>query len=220
MTPSALYASALTLDRKDIQALKITDAYSIHRVVYSLFEDVRSEDEKRRSMPSGIVYADKGGDRMGRQIIILSDRPPLENATYKGDFFGEVRVKPLPEGFLSHSRYNFSVVINPSRRDSKTKKRLPIKGGDAITTWFSERSEKNWGFRVVPTTLEYGGVNVEQFEGKDSHLITIPRASLKGVMEITDPELFKRSFAKGIGRSRAFGCGLLQVVPVLDSPFI
>ncbi|MCD8476336.1 MAG: type I-E CRISPR-associated protein Cas6/Cse3/CasE [Shewanella fodinae] len=34
-----------------------------------------------------------------------------------------------------------------------------------------------------------------------------------------DPEQFKQSFKNGIGKGRAFGCGLLQIVPMLDNPF-
>ncbi|TVS17243.1 MAG: type I-E CRISPR-associated protein Cas6/Cse3/CasE, partial [Gammaproteobacteria bacterium] len=33
-------ASILQLDRRAVKALRITDAYSLHRVVYSLYPDV------------------------------------------------------------------------------------------------------------------------------------------------------------------------------------
>lgn len=54
------YASVLRLNRADMNTLKITDAYALHKVVYGLFEDIRSDAEKQASIPSGIVYADKG----------------------------------------------------------------------------------------------------------------------------------------------------------------
>ncbi len=67
MTAQA-FASVLNLDRRAVKALAITDHYSIHRVVYSLFEDIRSAAEKAASISSGIVYADQGGNALGRQI--------------------------------------------------------------------------------------------------------------------------------------------------------
>ena len=42
-----MIASALHLSRSDVKALKITDAYSLHRVVYDLFDDIRTETEKK-----------------------------------------------------------------------------------------------------------------------------------------------------------------------------
>ncbi|HHS8628828.1 TPA: hypothetical protein ACTVA4_000021 [Klebsiella pneumoniae] len=38
-----LFASALHLERSAVKALKISDAYSLHRVVYSLFADARTD---------------------------------------------------------------------------------------------------------------------------------------------------------------------------------
>ena len=39
----SLVASVLHLDRRAVQALRITDPYSLHRVVYGLYPDVRDE---------------------------------------------------------------------------------------------------------------------------------------------------------------------------------
>src|SRR5690606_33136163 len=73
-----LFASALYLDPPALKALAVTDAYSLHRVVYSLYEDVRDEESKLASKPSGILYADHGGDARGRRILMLADRPPAD----------------------------------------------------------------------------------------------------------------------------------------------
>jgi CRISPR system Cascade subunit CasE len=42
-----MFASVLHLSRADVKSLKITDAYSLHRVVYDLFDDICSESEKQ-----------------------------------------------------------------------------------------------------------------------------------------------------------------------------
>ena len=42
----SLVASVLHLDRRAVQALRITDPYSLHRVVYGLYPDVRDEASK------------------------------------------------------------------------------------------------------------------------------------------------------------------------------
>ena len=82
-----LTASVFHLDRAAIKALSITDPYSVHRVVYSLYEDVRSEEEKASCQASGILYADQGGDFNNRKILLLADRAP---ASYVYGLFGNV----------------------------------------------------------------------------------------------------------------------------------
>ncbi|WP_196806466.1 type I-E CRISPR-associated protein Cas6/Cse3/CasE [Methylobacter luteus] len=206
--PVMLYASALRLSRSDIKALKITDSYSLHRVVYDLFDDVRSEQQKQASVPSGILYADKGGDFNSRLILMLADRPPNPSPA-----FGEVESKTINEPFLQHSRYAFEVTVNPGKRDKQTGKIVPVRGREAITGWFIDRAEKSWGFSVNPNNLQIEKMAVQSFK-KGIQTITHGSATLKGELHVNDRDRFIQSFRQGIGRGRAFGFGLLQIVPL------
>lgn len=212
----SIYASVLHLDRQAIKQLKITDPYSLHRVVYSLFEDVRSEQEKQAGMPSGILYADQGGDFMGRKILLLSNRLPAANVA---DNHGRVESKEIPAGFLNADRYRFKTMVNPVRRKNATGQLAPVKGREAICDWFCERVQMSWGFTVNKENLQVDGVDVLSFKGKNQRSITIGRATLRGVLQVKDRERFITSFSCGIGRGRAFGCGLLQIVPQEFNPF-
>ncbi len=205
-----LYASVLRLDRADIRTLKVTDIYSLHRVVYSLFDDVRSESQKRASFPSGIQWVDKGGDHIARRILILSDRKPHAVTDLN------LESKQIPSGFLTHHYYRFDVTICPTKRDSINHKLLPIKGREAIATWFVERASTTWGFNVDARYLQVDNVNVVSFKAQDQHLITQQQATLQGSLSVIDPLKFQRSFCQGIGRARGFGCGLLQIVPIAE----
>jgi CRISPR system Cascade subunit CasE len=204
------YVSVMRLDRAAIKALKITDLYSLHRVVYGLFDDVRSTAAKQTSEPSGIQWVDKGGDHQYRQLLILSDRPPHHPE------HGIVETKALPQGFLSHSYYRFTITLSPTRRDSKSRKLLPIKGREAIASWFIERAAARWGFVVDPLRLQVEAINVRQFQDKSQRQVTLQQATLSGHLTVKDPESFYASFSKGLGRARSFGCGLLQIVPVIE----
>lgn len=207
-----LYASVLRLNRAAVKALRVTDLYSLHRVVYGLFEDVRSEAQKQASVPSGIQWVDKGGDHLCRQVLLLSDRLPQTSE------YGEVESRPLPDDFLSHHHYRFTVTVSPTRRDNQSRQLKPVKGREAIADWFIERSAHNWGFSVDPLRLQVDDVSVTQFKGKAERYITLQQATLSGYLTVTDPERFALSVASGLGRGRAFGCGLLQVVPLIEQP--
>lgn len=210
-----MIAGLLSLTRIDIKNLKITDAYSLHRVVYSLFDDVRTEAEKSASIPSGILYVDKGASKNdnfnSRKILLLSNRKP------NTPDFGELLFRKVPENFLEHDRYRFEVVINPTKRDKITAKIVSIKGRDNIALWFIEKSEKNWGFIVKSESLQIIHCGVRAFD-KKGNSVTQGSATLQGEFVVTQREKFKASFKQGIGRGRAFGFGLLQIVPITD-PF-
>ena len=201
------YASVLELNRADIKALKVKDAYALHKVVYGLFDDNRSETEKQSSTPSGIIYADKGGDFNSRKILMLSNRKPHQTPQ-----FGRVETRLVHSNFLVHQHYIFEVTLNPARRLHATGKVVPIRGRENIEQWFKTHAPSSWGFSVHPDSLQTEQLGVQTFE-KAGRTITHGSAGLKGELTVIDPERFKKSFTQGIGRGRAFGFGLLQIVP-------
>jgi len=211
-----LTASMLQLDRAAVKALRITDAYSLHRVVYSLFEDVRSDAQKKGSEASGILYAEQGGNFYQRTILLLSDRPPASSINGQ---YGIVRSRPVPEDFLSHGHYRFKVIINPTRRDSASGKLKPVKGREAVAQWFMERATHNWGFEASRQHLQIDRIQVLQFKDKVQRPVTLAQAHVQGLLTVANREQFQHSFRSGVGRGRAFGCGLLQLVPLIDRSF-
>jgi CRISPR system Cascade subunit CasE len=211
-----MIASVLELSRQDIKALRITDPYSLHRMVYSLYDDIRSDAEKQSSVSSGILYADQGGDYKSRKILLLANRQPH---TKIDGLYGEVRSKDIPMDFLYHTKYRFKVIVNSTKRDSKTKKLIAVRGCEAIAEWFMTKAPKSWGFDVIPETLQIDSVNVLQFKAKQDRTITMGQAHVQGVLQVLDLELFTKSFTHGIGRGRSYGCGLLQIVPLIENPF-
>lgn len=208
----SLIASVLHLDRAAIKALRITDHYSLHRVVYGLYPDVRNDQAKASSQPSGILWADQGGDFLGRRILLLANRSPADGA--EGGY-GHVNSRPIPDTFLSHSHYRFQVIVNPTRRDAASGKLLPVKGREAVAAWFAERGPASWGFTVSLEHLQIERLDVLQFKDKAQRPVTLAQAHVQGQLEVTDHERFCKSFAHGIGRGRSFGCGLLQIVPLI-----
>lgn len=202
-----MIACALHLSRSDVRALKIKDAYSLHRVVYSLFEDIRTSEQKQRGASSGILYADKGGDDKYRKILLLANRNPIVPE------YGELNSKKISDHFLEHKEYRFEVVINPCQRNNATRKIVPIKGREAISEWFINKAPESWGFTVNSQNLVVSNNHVKRFD-KKGHQVTQGYATVNGQIQITDKDLFINSFQKGIGRGRTFGCGLLQIVPL------
>jgi CRISPR system Cascade subunit CasE len=204
------YASVLRLSRSDIKTLEIKDAYSLHKQVYGLFDDIRSDADKANSESSGILWADKGGDFQSRQILMLSTRKPHQTPQ-----FGEVESRIIKHEFVEHERYGFEITLNPSKRNKQTGKVEAIRKREDIALWAIERAHKGWGFEIHPDHLQVQINPVLQFV-KGGKTITHSSAHLKGELKVTDRAQFTQSFLQGIGRGKAFGFGLLQIVPLID----
>ncbi len=209
MTDAILaHASVLLLSREDIKMLKVKDAYALHKVVYGLFEDVRSEAEKAAGKSSGILYADKGGDFNTRQILLLSNRKPHQTPQ-----FGKVKTSPILTSFANHAEYAFEITINPVKRDNASGKIIAIRGREEIQQWFMQRASDAYGFKVNPASIQIEQMSVQTFE-KSGQIITHGSSTIKGQLIVTDRALFVNSFTQGLGRGKSFGFGLLQIVPL------
>ncbi|MFC8453571.1 type I-E CRISPR-associated protein Cas6/Cse3/CasE [Kitasatospora sp. NPDC057223] len=83
--------------------------------------------------------------------------------------------------------------------------------------WFLERAGR-WGFEVPRTGV--GGepdiriVRTERLSfGKDkgARRVTLQTATFEGLLTVTEPTLFVDALTVGVGRARAYGCGLLTL---------
>lgn len=206
------HASVLLLSREDIKMLKVKDAYALHKVVYGLFEDVRTEADKAAGKSSGILYADKGGDFLTRQILLLSNRKPHQTPQ-----FGQVKTNQILSSFVNHDDYAFEIKINPVKRDNASGKIIAIRGKQEVQQWFMQRASDAYGFKVNPASIQIEQISVQTFEKsseKSVQTVTHGSATIKGHLTVTDRALFVNSFTQGLGHGKSFGFGLLQIVPL------
>jgi CRISPR system Cascade subunit CasE len=196
-----MIASVLTLNRFDWKALRITDPYSLHRVVYSLFP---KGDTSRRDF----LFADKGGGFNERRILIFSRRPPLRPG------HGDIKSRNIPESFLTQSRYGFEIRLNPVKREREGGKLIPIHGRENLVEWFCSKSE-TWGFITDRESLQIQSSRVQNFK-KQNGQVTQNTATFIGKLEVCDRLRFIRSFEEGIGRGKSFRFGLLEILPLRE----
>jgi CRISPR system Cascade subunit CasE len=194
-----MIASILTLDRFDCKTLKITDPYSIHRVIYSLFP-------KMDGVNRDFLFADKGGGFNKRKILILSKRPPLQPE------HGTIELKEIPASFLNQDMYGFEIRLNPVKREKAGGKLLPVRGREKLLEWFCSKSE-SWGFLTDRESLQIQSSGIQSFE-KQEGLVIQNAATFIGKLKVSDRSRFIQSFEEGIGRGKSFGFGLLEIVPL------
>lgn len=122
-------------------------------------------------------------------------------------------------------RWRFRLVANPVRS-------LPVEGGRGRVvphltvahqeSWFMARTE-SWGFRVPERTdggvaLATGGRHTSEFtraspDGEPIRRgqVSITRAEFEGILEVEDADLLRFSLTHGMGRAKAYGCGLMTL---------
>lgn len=125
----------------------------------------------------------------------------------------------LKEGMQANFRIKLNTVKSYSNRE-KYKKRgrvvpVPL---DELNSFFMDRTEKN-GFTVENDGFKIAEINEEPFKRYDednnkNSKLNLIGATYEGILTITDIEKFKMTLLKGIGKKKAYGYGLMTVIPI------
>jgi len=204
--------------------LQIPNGSETHQLLWQLFPD---SPEATRDF---LYRLDES--RRGLSIYLVSSREPRTNGLP-----WRIETKQYTPKLKSGQRLRFSLRANPvvTRPSSDGKRRLrhdvimdekhrQRQSSDETQTivdqklvaevgfnWLVQRSEKN-GFIVRPENVFVFGYRQHRLE-KPGRKSSIRYSSIDyhGRLTVSEPELFIRTLFKGIGRSKAFGCGLMLV---------
>ena len=142
---------------------------------------------------------------------------------------GEIVTAPVP-ALDDHAELAFEVRFSPVvsvnregggiiRRDSflRAKELASARGEDAPTRDDAYRAylaTRLPGLELVSAALTGHRLERHAREGGGRWTIkSVPVAEMRGLMRITDATLAQRTIREGVGRSRAYGCGMIRVAP-------
>lgn len=128
-------------------------------------------------------------------------------------------VASLMEGMRANFRIKLNTVKAYSDRENFPKRGrvVPVRL-DELIPFFMDRAEKN-GFSVEPDEIGVMKRDEELWEhkgegdGKRTKL-NLVSATYEGILTITDLEKFKVALQYGIGKKKAYGFGLLTIIPI------
>ncbi len=193
-----IYLTKMFLNVSVCRRENLRDAYSLHKLVYSCFPKIEEEQH--------FLYVDKGPQRGGRLILMLSDRLPVLPEDV------EAVTTEMTDNFFSFTNYRFEITMNPVKRDSQSGKRIPITGQLNLLQWFLSKGGQ-WGIETDAASLECQVLPAVKFP-KNDRTCTFNAVKFRGCLKVTDMELFRRNVSCGIGHGKAFGFGLLQLLPI------
>jgi CRISPR system Cascade subunit CasE len=184
-----------------------------HKLLWSVFSDApdRRRDFLWREMRQG-------------EFLALSDRQPIAN-----DLFDLVQSRPFAPDLAPSDRLSFSLKVNATRakisgqrvdvvmdalhalpKEMRAERRMPL-AQEAGEAWLRARAEAN-GFRVLKVEVEdYSTAALPDHRGPRKGRPQFGILSMTGGLEVTDPKVFIEALARGFGRAKAFGCGLMLI---------
>lgn len=135
--------------------------------------------------------------------------------------------KIMPERFAAGQRLGFSVRARPMlRTDAAGDRNRTVEKdaflmsppnsnrGDVYSVWLAQQFEAG-GAAAERIVLDAFQLTRVQRRGADRGFRRPrgPDATFSGILRVNDPEAFARSLARGIGRHRTFGFGMLLLRP-------
>lgn len=124
------------------------------------------------------------------------------------------------------SRFAFRATVNPTTSqaapqdslNSNGKRKsgtvIPVHGDEAQLNWFAGRGSKA-GFRIAVNDLGGRTAKIDQSASesftREHGKVTLAVATLTGILEVTDADLFRQTLTEGLGRGKAYGCGLITI---------
>ncbi|WNB74750.1 type I-E CRISPR-associated protein Cas6/Cse3/CasE [Methylomonas koyamae] len=212
--------------------------YQLHQILWQLFRDKPEEerdflfrqDTDSYGLPIFYLLSKYQPQHEGNTWLI--ETKPFQPTLKAGDLLSfSLRANPVEQVKLERSeseqlehaeqrkanglpekqtkkRIHHDVVmqlkksLSDEERQSYSQAELEQQAGEK---WLNERAEKN-GFRVLSVTAQ--GYQQHHFKKRQIKISTL---DFTGELQITDPEKFRQTLFTGLGRAKAFGCGLLMV---------
>lgn len=165
--------------------------------------------------------------REGAQIIVQSAVVPNWSyafANFRGVLSTEPEVCEFAPAFAPGQQLQFRLEANPTRKvDTKSAsegvrrhgRRVPVPAAACID-WL-RRFELAAGFNLDPQAvrLEYGVVRARKSSDTDDG-VSYASARFDGILAVTDPPVFSQRLFGGFGTAKAYGFGLMSVIPIVQ----
>lgn len=220
-----MYLSRVQIATENRQKIKdLTHLGAYHNWVEQSFPNEVLNEERKRHLWRLDSLAGKD------YLIILSEKKPDEKQLEKYGVVGTVMVKSyrkLLDTLKVGDKMRFRLTANPSYSvpQSGTKRGhvYPHVTVKQQRQWLKEKAKKS-GFEIVRGQYLTNDINdnlafdivtrdrpiLYRKTGKN---IRLSRVTFEGLLEIKNLDVFKETLTQGIGREKAFGMGLITVIP-------
>lgn len=205
-----------------------TDRAQVHKAVMSLFPTTLPGDQGQRRAGGGILYRLEDTPS-GRPRLLIQHTSPLRDTV---PHTRSLPLQPFLDRLKAETVVRFRVDLNAVSIDSRTRKRVPIRntyfapdaqlpddvhqavvretfdGTIAVDRLTPYLSRKLRDALTNLTLLDEPAVTVHRAGSAPLHI-----AQFKGYGIVSSTDHLNRLVVHGIGKAKAYGCGLLSLAP-------
>ncbi len=218
-----MYLSRVEIDLANRQRTKsLTHLGAYHHLVEESFSWTKPADER----PRHLWRLDQLGERLF-MLVLSADKPDLTVLGRYGDpnLAQTKDYDPFLHQLASGAFMRFRLTANPTRsvaQPGEARGRVyPHVTVTQQAQWLVARADKA-GFEIARQpdgdNLAFDVVSRDHplLRHRGNKAVRLSRVSFEGILKVTDLTLFKQTLTQGIGREKAYGMGLLTVIPLVN----
>lgn len=206
------WLTKITLDPRSRYARNdLTNVVRLHKRLMTLVPD--DLGEAARSTVGMLYRVDE--TRTDTQILVQTQVPPDPARLPKSYGRVDMRdIEPLLDALEVGLPVRYRLAANASKRLGRKAdhpgKVVALRGADADDWWIRQSFQHGLTLRSFTTSSE-GYARGKAKESKNTARITHAVTRFDGLAIVTDPDKVRVAVRSGIGRGKAYGCGLLSV---------
>lgn len=199
-----MYLSKLDLDARVKEVRRdLSDVHQLHRSVMSMFPEVPGETPR---VDLGVLYRLEPGDKA---VLLVQSSAPAERQPAGFTIAGSRPLEPLLDALQPGQRVRYRVVANATRStfERGTRGKLKALTGQDASEW--------WQRRAAVCGLQLGADHTAETVGltgrRGENQVTVIGTRFDGIATVLDADSLRTAVREGIGRAKAYGCGLLSL---------
>lgn len=221
--------SILSLDTSHPYTAKsLIDAQDMHRTVMSGFRGWGTDGDPDARAQMGVLSTWSVDLKAGVLVLVVQSRVPGDwTGMPKGALTAKPHVITVDRTFSAGDALTFRTVVNPTYSrlsgppgNRPRGRRAPHTRPDHVRNWFLDRLQRPgepakspYGVPRIGATAEPDALSVRMLPAASSagphEGLRLARAEIRGTFTVTDPAALVEALTQGVGRGRAYGCGLL-----------
>jgi CRISPR system Cascade subunit CasE len=211
-----MYLSRVEIDIKNRKKIKnLSHVGAFHNWVENSFP--KEIKFKQRSRKLWRIDKLNGKEYL---LIVSSEKPDIQilekygvqdsaETKYYGDFLGKLK---------NGQKMKFRVVLNPvisiPQRNGERGIVKPHVTIEYQMKYLLDRSEKN-GFIINKEEVNIVERGYVEFKKPKNKSIRLVKVVYEGILTIKDVDIFRNILINGIGKKKAYGFGMITVIPVI-----